>query len=104
MFARIFLRNFSRPVAVFSWNLRYFFLKRALGDVDPYDREKQSLLVDFGVAATDNFGSKMVNEVLNSLSTSRDDSNPQISSASATLEVSLPRLDQKADHANIQNR
>jgi neutral ceramidase len=66
------------------------FLTGALGDVNPYDREKHCSLVGAGVDAALDFGRQIAQNVVSTLSVHKDDSTPQLAATSSTLDVSLP--------------
>jgi len=69
------------------------FLNGALGDVNPYDRERNLPLGGTGVKEALDFGSRMTGEVLTSLATRSRNSNLRLASTSAALEVILPKLE-----------
>ena len=82
----------SRQGAVSAGFKGSLFLNGALGDVNPYDRRNQQSLVGTGIDPALDFGGRITRNALSALSHEKDDPTPQVVSASATLDVSLPRL------------
>jgi neutral ceramidase len=78
------------------------FLCGALGDVDPCDREQRLSLKQKGLDAAFDFGRRIAQAVLTSLSNVSPEPNPRIALASATLETSLPRLAAREGEGNMQ--
>lgn len=68
-----------------------FFLNGALGDVNPYDREKHLSLERAGFEAAVTYGSRMTSEGLTSLSDARDEENLDLVSATTHCEISTRR-------------
>jgi neutral ceramidase len=68
------------------------FLAGALGDVNPYDRQRHRPLVGAGPDTALDFGRKLAKGALNRLTLAEEDTPPIVASASRNLNVSLPRI------------